>query len=90
MVQYEGRPTGVTALAASMQQEVDTLEEVVEPFLLHQGFVLRTPNGRLGSARAYTHLGLHKPRRARTAQQPLPLDDGSSSNSDGAESASSS
>jgi Holliday junction DNA helicase RuvB len=88
MLQYEGRPTGVTALAASMQQEVDTLEEVVEPFLLHQGFVLRTPNGRLGSAKAYAHLGLHKPRRGRSTQQPLLLDDVSSV-SDGAESASS-
>jgi Holliday junction DNA helicase RuvB len=74
MVQYEGRPTGVTALAASMQQEVDTLEEVVEPFLLHQGFLLRTPNGRLASAKAYGHLRLNRPRRSRLAQQPLLLD----------------
>src|SRR5262249_31778412 len=37
MLQYEGRPAGVAALAASMQQEVDTLEEVVEPYLLYQG-----------------------------------------------------
>jgi len=74
MVQYEGRPTGVTALAASMQQEVDTLEEVVEPFLLHQGFLLRTPTGRLASAKAYGHLRVNRPRRNRAAQQPLLLD----------------
>jgi Holliday junction DNA helicase RuvB len=73
IVQYEGRPTGVTALAASMQQEVDTLEEVVEPFLLHQGFLLRTPNGRLASSRSYAHLRIRKPRRS-AAQQPLLLD----------------
>ena len=75
IVQYEGRPTGVTALAASMQQEVDTLEEVVEPYLLHEGFLLRTPNGRVASARAYAHLRLQPPGRA-SAQQPLLLDDG--------------
>ncbi len=74
VVQYEGRPTGVTALAASMQQEVDTLEEVVEPFLLHQGFLLRTPNGRLASAKAYSHLRIQRPRRNRAPQQPLLLD----------------
>lgn len=74
MVQYEGRPTGVNAIAASMQQEVDTLEEVVEPFLLHQGFLLRTPNGRMASAKAYGHLGVARSRRARAAQQPLLLD----------------
>jgi len=74
VVQYEGRPTGVTALAASMQQEVDTLEEVVEPFLLHQGFLLRTPHGRLASAKAYTHLRIQRPRRNRAPQQPLLLD----------------
>jgi Holliday junction DNA helicase RuvB len=72
MQQYEGRPTGVTALAASMQQEVDTLEEVVEPYLLHEGFLLRTPNGRVASARAYTHLRLKPPGRP-NAQQPMLL-----------------
>ncbi len=75
MVQYEGRPTGVLALAASMQQEVDTLEEVVEPYLLHEGFLLRTPNGRLASAKAYAHLRLAQPGRAANLQQPLLLED---------------
>jgi holliday junction DNA helicase RuvB len=75
MVQYEGRPTGVTALAASMQQEVDTLEEVVEPYLLHEGFLLRTPTGRLASGKAYAHLRLSPPSRVASVQQPLLLDD---------------
>jgi Holliday junction DNA helicase RuvB len=70
---YEGRPAGVGALAASMQQEKDTLEESVEPYLLHEGFLLRTPTGRLASAKAYTHLGLMPPRR-HSAQQPRLLD----------------
>ncbi|HET6316127.1 MAG TPA: Holliday junction branch migration DNA helicase RuvB [Chloroflexota bacterium] len=75
MIQYEGRPTGVLALAASMQQEVDTLEEVVEPYLLHEGFLLRTPNGRLASAKAHAHLQLPQPGRGASMQQPLLLED---------------
>jgi Holliday junction DNA helicase RuvB len=71
---YEGRPAGVSALAAAMQQEVDTLEDVVEPYLLYEGFVLRTPGGRQATPKAYTHLGLQPPRR-RAAHQ-LPLDTG--------------
>jgi Holliday junction DNA helicase RuvB len=73
ITQYEGRPTGVGALAATMQQEIDTLEEVVEPYLLHQGFLQRTPNGRRPTPRAYAHLGLRQPPEA-GAQQALPLD----------------
>jgi Holliday junction DNA helicase RuvB len=70
---YGGRPAGVSALAASMQQEIDTLEDVVEPYLLYEGFVLRTPSGRQATPKAYAHLGL-RPRR-RAAQQ-LPLEPG--------------
>ncbi|MBV9547343.1 MAG: Holliday junction branch migration DNA helicase RuvB, partial [Chloroflexi bacterium] len=50
---YEGGPAGVSALAANMQQEVDTLEEVVEPYLLHEGFIQRTPAGRRATPKAY-------------------------------------
>jgi Holliday junction DNA helicase RuvB len=74
IVHYEGGPAGVGALAASMQQEVDTLEDVVEPYLLHDQFILRTPNGRRASPKAYAHLGQPLPVRT-TAQQLLPLDD---------------
>jgi Holliday junction DNA helicase RuvB len=75
---YEGRPAGVSALAAAMQQEVDTLEDVVEPYLLYEGFVLRTPGGRQATPKAYAHLGLkQQPPRPRDAQQ-LPLDPGES------------
>jgi holliday junction DNA helicase RuvB len=70
---YQGRPAGVAALAAAMQQEMDTLEDVVEPYLLYEGFLLRTPNGRQATPRAYAHLRLRPPGRAST-QQPLPLD----------------
>jgi Holliday junction DNA helicase RuvB len=70
---YQGKPAGVAALAAAMQQETDTLEDVIEPYLLYEGFLLRTPMGRQATNRAYAHLRLRPPGR-RSAQQPLPLD----------------
>ena len=70
---YQGRPAGVSALAAAMQQELDTLEDVIEPYLLYEGFILRTPSGRQATPKAYALLGLRPP--GRQAQQPLPLDE---------------
>lgn len=55
---YHGGPAGVTALAATLNEETDTLEDVVEPYLLKIGFVIRTPRGRMATQRAYTHLGV--------------------------------
>jgi Holliday junction DNA helicase RuvB len=60
---YDGGPAGIEAIAASMGHERDTLEDMVEPFLLQVGFVIRTPRGRLARPSAYTHLGLAAPRR---------------------------
>ena len=51
----------IEALAATMGEERDTLEDVVEPFLLQIGFIRRTPKGRQMTAAAYAHLGLDKP-----------------------------
>jgi holliday junction DNA helicase RuvB len=58
---YEGGPVGIDAMAATMGEERDTLEDVVEPFLLQIGFIRRTPKGRQMTAAAYQHLGLDKP-----------------------------
>ena len=71
----QGRPAGVAALAAAMQQEVDTLEDVVEPYLLYEGFILRTSTGRQPAPKTYAHLGLRPPGHP-SAQQPLPLVEG--------------
>jgi Holliday junction DNA helicase RuvB len=60
---YDGGPAGIEAIAASMGHERDTLEDVVEPYLLQIGFVIRTPRGRLARPAAYAHLGLAPPRR---------------------------
>jgi Holliday junction DNA helicase RuvB len=68
------RPAGIGTLAAAMQQEVDTLEDVVEPFLLYEAFVVRTSAGREPTPKAFAHLGL-RPRGRQAAQQALPLDE---------------
>lgn len=58
---YGGGPVGIETLSAALSEERDTLEEVVEPFLLQQGFLQRTPRGRVLAAAAYRHLGLIEP-----------------------------
>ena len=55
---YEGGPVGVEAIAATMGEERDTLEDVIEPYLLQQAFVTRTRQGRRATKLAYEHLGL--------------------------------
>ncbi len=58
---YQGGPAGIEALAATLGQERDTLEDVVEPYLLQVGFVIRTKQGRLATRAAYEHLGIAFP-----------------------------
>lgn len=60
---YDGGPAGIEAIAATMGHERDTLEDVVEPYLLQIGFVIRTPRGRLARPTAYAHLNLPAPRQ---------------------------
>jgi Holliday junction DNA helicase RuvB len=59
---YGGGPVGVETLAAALSEQRDTLEETVEPFLLQQGLLQRTPRGRLMTRLAWRHLGLDMPR----------------------------
>jgi Holliday junction DNA helicase RuvB len=55
---YEGGPVGVETLAAALAEPRDTVEDVYEPYLLQQGFLGRTPRGRVATRRAYEHLGV--------------------------------
>lgn len=55
---YSGGPVGLNTIAASISEESDTIMDVVEPYLLQLGFIDRTPQGRIATARAYQHLGL--------------------------------
>ncbi|CAN5209372.1 Holliday junction branch migration DNA helicase RuvB [soil metagenome] len=65
-----GGPVGIETIAAALSEPRDAIEEIVEPFLIQQGFVQRTPRGRMLSAQAFRHLGLAAPERA-GAQMPL-------------------
>ena len=56
-----GHPVGVQTVAVSVQEDPDTIEDVVEPFLIRMGLMARTPRGRLATAAAYAHLGLPVP-----------------------------
>jgi Holliday junction DNA helicase RuvB len=58
---FGGGPVGIETMSAALNEERDTLEDVYEPFLLQQGFLQRTPRGRIAGNKAYTHLGLKTP-----------------------------
>ena len=58
---FAGRAVGLSTLSAAIGEEAHTLEEVYEPFLLQEGYIQRTPKGRLATPRAYEHLGLEIP-----------------------------
>ena len=58
---FEGRPVGLKTLAICVSEPDDTVEDVYEPFLIQQGLLLRTPQGRVATSAAYEHLGLEQP-----------------------------
>jgi len=61
---FTGGPVGVDNLAAAIGEERDTIEDVLEPYLIQQGYLQRTPRGRIATANAYRHFGLAQPRNA--------------------------
>jgi len=67
---FEGGPVGVGTIAAAVGEDVGTLEEVYEPFLVQNGFLQRTPRGRVATAQAYRHFGFNPPTPNGGAQQP--------------------
>jgi Holliday junction DNA helicase RuvB len=71
---YEGGPVGIETLSAALSEPRDALEEIVEPYLLQQGFIGRTPRGRVLTLKAYRHLGLSGPARSAAGPQ-IPLFD---------------
>src|SRR5579862_8459083 len=72
---YDGGPVGVDALAAALAEPRDTLEDVLEPFLIQQGYVGRTPRGRVANRKAYEAIGRSAPKRGDSGeggpQEPL-------------------
>jgi Holliday junction DNA helicase RuvB len=80
---YGGGPVGVETLAAALSEQRDVLEEVIEPFLLQQGLLQRTPRGRMLAEQGYRYLGLSVPRRpAGTSMQLDFLGDSGQGNDD--------
>ena len=60
---YGGGPVGVETLAAALSEQRDTIEEVIEPYLIQQGLLMRTPRGRALTADGFKHLGLKAPKQ---------------------------
>ena len=61
MEKFGGGPVGVDNLAAAIGEERDTIEDVLEPFLIQQGYLQRTPRGRMATMLSYRHFGLAQP-----------------------------
>ena len=72
---YGGGPVGVETLSAALSEQRDVLEDVIEPYLMQQGFVLRTPRGRMLAELGYRHIGLAVPRGAQAQIDLLRSDD---------------
>jgi Holliday junction DNA helicase RuvB len=68
---HDGGPVGIETIAAALSEPRDALEEIVEPYLLQQGFISRTPRGRIATLKAYRHLGMSGPQRASSPQSNL-------------------
>ncbi|MGR3620105.1 MAG: Holliday junction DNA helicase RuvB C-terminal domain-containing protein, partial [Roseovarius sp.] len=59
---YGGGPVGVETMSAALSESRDAIEEVIEPFLLQQGLIARTPRGRMLASKGWSHLGLDAPK----------------------------
>jgi len=59
---FDGGPVGIESLAAAISEESGTLEDVIEPYLIQQGFIMRTPRGRVATRLAYLHFGINPPK----------------------------
>ncbi len=60
---FDGGPVGIDSLAAAISEERHTIEDVLEPYLIQQGYIMRTPRGRVVTRHAYAHFGLNVPKR---------------------------
>ena len=72
MEKFDGGPVGVDSLAAALSEERGTIEDVIEPYLIQQGYLMRTSRGRMATRMAYVHFGLKSPKRI---QQQMDLSD---------------
>ena len=82
---FAGGPVGLNTLAIAVGEEPDTVESVVEPFLVRQGFLIRTPRGRAASVTAWEHLGMTPPKPTQATPAVLPFDEPADSSHTGSE-----
>ena len=68
---FDGGPVGIESLAAAVGEERGTIEDVIEPYLIQQGFIMRTARGRVATKNAYLHLGITPPNTIEPAELPL-------------------
>jgi Holliday junction DNA helicase RuvB len=68
---FDGGPVGVESLSAAVGEERGTIEDVLEPYLIQQGFMMRTARGRVATRNAYLHFGLTPPDRSSSSELPL-------------------
>ena len=68
---FDGGPVGIESLSAAVGEERGTIEDVLEPFLIQQGFMMRTARGRVATKNAYLHFSLKPPVAAETQELPL-------------------
>jgi len=67
---FDGGPVGIDSLAAAISEERHTIEDVLEPYLIQQGYIMRTPRGRVVTRHAYLHFGLNLPKRMNETPTP--------------------
>ena len=79
---FDGGPVGIDAVAAAIGEERGTIEDVLEPYLIQQGYLMRTPRGRVATASAYRHFGLSPPAGNADSGQELPLFDADETGAD--------
>lgn len=72
---FNGGPVGIDSLAASISEERGTIEDVIEPYLIQQGYIMRTPRGRTATRQAYLHFGLPVPEKIITQKNMSLLED---------------
>ena len=65
---FDGGPVGVDSLAAAVSEERGTIEDVIEPYLIQQGYIMRTPRGRVATRIAWQHMGLTMPDAGKSSQ----------------------
>ncbi len=71
MQKFDGGPVGVDSIAAAISEERGTIEDVVEPYLIQQGYLMRTPRGRVVTRRGWQHLGIEMPKQVARQQSEL-------------------